>query len=63
MGFNFKSKPAKPVRGGNGHMVGKQTSGPSRPNSMVNKGGGGKQLKGGKTKMVGFSGSKPAKPV
>ena len=61
MGFGFKSKPSKPVRGGGGHMVGKTGVGPSRPNQMSNKGGGGKWAKGGSGKMFGFSGSKPAK--
>jgi hypothetical protein len=62
MGFDFKSKPSSPVRGGKGHMVGKTTAGPSRPNSMVNKGGGGKWAKGGSGRMAGFTGSRPAKP-
>lgn len=56
-----KSKKAKPVRGGSGHMVGKQSAGPARPGGMVNKGGGGKFAKGGSGRMFGFSGSKPAK--
>lgn len=62
MGFNFKSKPSSPVRGGKGHMVGKSGANPSKPNQMVNKGGMSKApVKGGKGKMFGFSGSKPAK--
>ena len=61
MGFGFKSKSSKPVRGGGGHMVGKQSAGPSRPGKLTNQGGGGKFPSGGKGKMVGFTGSKPAK--
>ena len=57
------SKKATPVRGGGGHMVGKQSAGPAKPMSLTNgnKGGGGKWAKGGSTKMFGFSGSKPSK--
>lgn len=61
MANGVKSKSMKAVRGGSGHMVGKQSAGPSKSGSMVNTGGGGQWPKGGSGKMFGFSGSKPAK--
>jgi hypothetical protein len=61
MGFAFKSKASKPVRGGSGHMVGKTSAGPSKPNKPVNTGGGGKWAKGGSGHMVGKTGVRPAK--
>lgn len=50
------------VRGGSGHMIGKQSAGPSKPGKLTNQGGGGKWAKGGSGKMAGFTGSRPAKP-
>jgi hypothetical protein len=61
MGFGFKSKKSTPVRGGSGHMIGKQSAGPSKPGKMVNTGGGGKFAVGGKTKMFGKQTVKPSK--
>lgn len=61
MANNVKSKSMKAVRGGSGHMVGKQSAGPSRSGSMVNTGGGGQWPQGGRTKMFGKQTSKPAK--
>lgn len=62
MGFNFKTKPSSPFKGGNGKMVGKTGANASKPGQMVNKGGMSKApVKGGSGKMFGFSGSKPAK--
>lgn len=57
----ISSKTMAPVRGGKGHMIGKQTSGTAVPNKNTNQGGRGGG-KGGKGHMLGFSGSKPAKP-
>jgi hypothetical protein len=62
MGFNFKSKSTKAVRGGGGHMVGKQHVGPKKAGAMVTKSGsGGKFASGGKTKMFGKQSAMPAK--
>lgn len=56
--ISMKNVPG--VRGGKGHMVGKQKSGTSVPNKLTNQnnGGGGK---GGSGRMVGFTGSRPSK--
>lgn len=49
------------VRGGKGKMIGKQHVGQQAPGITSTKSGkGGKFAAGGKTKMFGFSGSKPA---
>jgi hypothetical protein len=62
MGFDFKSKPSKPVRGGSGKMLGKTGSNTAKPTAFVNGGGMSKgMIKGGKGKMVGFTGAKAAK--
>ena len=62
MGFDFKSKSAKPVRGGNGKMVGKQHVGTQTPGQTAAKPtSGGKFARGGNGKMVSFTGAMPAK--
>jgi hypothetical protein len=62
MGFAFKSKGSKAVRGGSGKMVGKQHAGTQTPGQTATKSGaGGKWAKGGSGKMAGFTGSRPAK--
>lgn len=58
----ISSKTMTPVRGGKGHMVGKQTSGTSVPGKNTNQGGGGGG-RGGKGHMAGFTGSKPSKAL
>jgi hypothetical protein len=62
MGFDFKSKPSTPVRGGSGKMLGKTGANPAKATAFANKGGMSKgMIKGGKGKMAGFTGVKPAK--
>lgn len=58
----ISTKSMAAVRGGKGHMVGKQRSGTSVPNKTTNQnnGGGGR---GGKGHMAGFTGSKPSKAL
>lgn len=68
MGFNFQNKPSKPVRGGSGKMFGEQTSKPSEPGKIsvshddTDHDDGDIRVRGGTTKMCGFTGSQPAKP-
>ncbi len=52
-----------PVRGGSGHMFGRQTVGTKKPGitGKADTNGGGKFTKGGTTKMFGKQTSKPAK--
>lgn len=59
----ISSKAMTPVRGGKGHMFGKQTVGTKKPGvtGKADKGGGGKFIKGGPTGLVGKQGkSTPA---
>lgn len=52
-----------PVRGGSGHMFGKQTVGTKKPGvtGKADSGGGGKFIKGGSSKMFGKQTAKAAK--
>lgn len=61
MGFNFKQKASKPVRGGSGHMVGKQHTGTQTPGQTATKPtSNSKFAEGGKTKMFGKQTARPA---
>lgn len=57
MGFNFKSKPAKPVRGGSGKMYGPGGTAKPDPNATAKRSKPGKSgapfVKGGNGKMYG----------
>lgn len=55
----IKSGTMTPVRGGSGHMFGKQTVGTKTPGvtGKSDKGGGGKFAKGGGTGKIGKQGS------
>jgi hypothetical protein len=63
MGFNFKTKPAKPVRGGSTKMFGKGRTGTQTPGQTATKPRptGGKFPAGGTTKMFGKQSVKTAK--
>jgi hypothetical protein len=52
------------VKGGSGHMYGKQGADPMMPGQTAASAGdsGGKWSKGGKGKMFGFTGSRASKP-
>ena len=54
----IKSGKMTPVRGGKGHMFGKQHAGPKKPGitAKADKGDGGKWAKGGGTGYVGKQG-------
>jgi hypothetical protein len=59
----IKSGKLTPVRGGSGHMFGKQTVGTKKPGvtGKADKGGGGKFTKGGSGHMFGKQTSKKAR--
>lgn len=63
----IKTGKMAPVRGGSGHMSGKNSAGPQTPGQTA--AGGAKKAapftsaaKAGGKKMVGFTGAKPSKP-
>jgi hypothetical protein len=60
-----KGKSIATVKGGTGHMISEQEAGPQKPGATSNGGANAGETsfaQGGKTKMFGYSGSKPAKP-
>jgi hypothetical protein len=61
----IKSGKMTPVRGGSGHMFGKQTAGPQKPGTAAHavSGSGGKFGKGGPTGKIGGKQPKSSKAV
>jgi len=60
----MSTKTMTPVRGGKGHMFGKQSVGTKKPGitGKADTNSGGKFAKGGSGKMFGKQTSKPSKP-